>query len=222
MESFNERRKKYYNKNVDNIESEEYKYVNIQNLKHENCDKLRQTYINTCDNVRFVADIKQFYDSNWFYTYQSKIQNIQDYSTLKDLMIQLKVFKTILKIKEIDDITIVIPDVEQKLKKCISSRIKYKYLCVKPEHRNKQHDKEILRNIFHDERYHELKTLFVQMQKKFLELKTEKLKQRRKEDEQRRKDDELELEYLEIIGTSSSGSFTPVVKKSRRSRKKRH
>lgn len=209
--SFDTERKQFYKTN--DIQLYEHQYAQDSS---SNCQEIIQTYTSSCDQTRFVADIKQFFDSHWYDTYKNKISEISDYETLRDMQVELKRFKRLMKIPETDDIRYVIPDVEKRLVECIQSRIEYKYKCIRPEDRDRKHDMEILRQIFHRMRFAELKQLFTRIINRYIEIKTQKA-------EARRREEEFELEFLKTIGSNtSSDSFEPVVKRNKRSRPTRH
>ena len=219
---FREERKKFINqfKHSPKIQ-EEFFYTD--KYKNENVICSKKIYNQYCDETTMITNIDSFFDSGWYDNYNNTIDNISNYSEVKDLIIEFKRFKLILKIQD-DNIN----ELETNLLKCIIKRIQYKYKCILESERNIGHDVEYLKQIYHYNRMKELKYLFKRILDKRIELKEDEMK--RQKDEMKRQKDEMkrQKEFLEddieidknLSNTSSSDSFTPVVKNKKNSRKK--
>jgi hypothetical protein len=230
--------------NNSDISSQESEYISdISDISSEsrNCKDIQSDYKKECDKTTIITNIDDFFDNGFFYKYHNKINNIVEYIKIKDMMTQLLNFKNILKIHKKVNINGAL-EIEKSLNNCIKNRIIYKYKCIKKENRNKGHDVEILKQIYHSKRLKELKSLLLNINKKYIELmeihieeKKIRNEKRRKEDEERRKEDEedekkdnidLFIRKLEneiekkLTSEESSEIWQTVIKKKKNSRRK--
>jgi hypothetical protein len=182
--------------NNSDISSQESEYISDISSESRNCKDIQSDYKKECDKTTIITNIDDFFDNGFFYKYHNEINNIVEYIKIKDMMTQLLNFKNILKIHKKVNINGAL-EIENSLNSCIKNRIIYKYKCIKKENRNKGHDVEILKQIYHSKRLKELKSLLLNINKKYIELmeihieeKKIRNEKRRKEDEERRKEDE--------------------------------
>jgi hypothetical protein len=246
--SFRKDRQKFINNS--DISSQESEYISNTDISSEsqNCKNIQSDYIKECDKTTIITKIDYFFDNGWFLNYNKKINNIVEYKDIKDLMIQLFDFKKILKIHKNIDLNNEL-EIEKKLNDCIKNRIIYKYKCIKKENRNKGHDVEILKQIYHIKRLKELKLLLLKINKKYIELmeikhkrrieqekrraeeekrRAEEEKRRAEEEKQRIKEDEIDIfiKKLEnnieekLTSEESSEMWQTVIKKKKNSRRK--
>lgn len=175
-------------------------YTNEYKNEKVNCNS-DNFYTKYCDETSLITNIDEFFDNGWFDKYNTEINNTTNYKKVKDLIIEFKRFKTILKIQDnkIDE-----SKIEKDLLQCIIKRIQYKYKCILEKNRDIGHNVEYLKQIYHYNRYTELKELFKKILNKRIELKKDFLQ------------DDIEIDET----LNSSESFTPVVKKKKNSRKK--
>lgn len=178
-------------------------YTNEYKNEKVNCNS-ENFYTKYCDKTSLITNIDEFFDNGWYTKYNNMIENIINYKTVKDLIIELKKFKIILKIQE-DDKNLEYK-IEKNLLQCIIKRIQYKYKCILENDRDIGHNVEYLKQIYHYNRYIELKELFKKILNKRIEIKKDFLQ------------DDIEID--ETLNTNSSDSFTPIVKKKKNSRKK--
>lgn len=225
--SFRSERKKYIDDSNISIEEADYNDNDNNTTNNINCKYIKETYIKKCDKTTIITNIDIFFDNNWYNTFNSKIANIIDYTEIKELMSKLLDFKTILKIHKNIDINEKL-QIEDDLINCIKNRIIYKYRCTLKETRNKGHDIEILKQIFHHKKLKELKELFMRINNKYIEFKEQINARRTREDLQRRQEDEIDLFLLKkklateerLSSEESSNLWKTVIKKKKNSRKK--
>lgn len=95
--------------------------------KNEKVDCSTNFYTKYCDNTTMITNIDMFFDFGWYNKYSNLIDNVINYSEVKDLVIEFKKFKLILKIQDdkMDETKI-----EKNLLECIRKRIQYKYKCI--------------------------------------------------------------------------------------------
>jgi hypothetical protein len=189
-----------------NIRSEEDKYVDVGNLKPrsaEGCKQLRSDYQEICKKASKVTDIKKFYNSGMYAYFSEKIPTITSITEVTAMMEEISELRTLIKLK--DELgpgqTI---QVEEYLITCIQKRVKFKYQCLSEQQRDKGHDAEILRHVFHHKRLRELTNLFFKVLKRYGDIKIAKQikrnrqngirsiqdEERRRQDEERRRQDE--------------------------------
>ena len=131
---------------------------------------------------------------------------------------------------------------KKNLFKCIVQRIEYKYKCLQyaqiSEKKRINHDKIILRQIFHYQRLRELTELLNEINEKYNQKKNESQQKRERRERIRRELEELEdlkedlkeeLEDLkeedeeeEDVASNSSKEYTPVVSKPKKKSMKKH
>jgi hypothetical protein len=168
-----------------------------------------------------IERIQEFYNDDWYNKCYNDIYNAT-YKDLKELLIRFKEFKIILEIKDTNNKDDLSFQIETDQYQCLKRRIEYKYNCISRQDRNIQHDVKILKQIYHYDKYIDLKTLFKRLIRKRAELKKEELERQREEFERQREERERQEEFFQddlemddIIngsGDGSSESFTPAVK----------
>jgi len=164
-----------------NLYKRNYKYQEdifyTDKYKNENVNCSTNFYNQYCDETTMITNIDEFFENGWYDKYNKEIDNTTEYKKVKDLIIELKRFKTILKIQDdkIDE-----SKIEKDLLKCIIKRIQYKYKCILEKNRDIGHNVEYLKQIYHYNRYIELKELFKKILNKRLELK--EIEKKRQED----------------------------------------
>lgn len=172
--------------------------------KNEDVNCVNNFYIEYCDETTMITNIDEFFDSGWYNKYNNLIDNITNYSEVKDLIIELKKFKLILKIQ---DDKMDKSKIEKDLLKCIIKRIQYKYKCILESNRDTGHNVENLKQIYHYNKLIELKKLFKQILDKRIELKEKFL------------EDDIEINKNL---SNTSGSFEPVKRKKKKNSRKKH
>ena len=218
MIKFQKQRKNFINRNINNINKIELKFLkeyNITEIKR-NCGELRNKYIKHCDKTGIIEDIDEFYDTDWFTDYSDKINHL-DYKILKELISKLNNFKMFLKV----DILYKTSNIENNLYECIKNRILYKYNCVLKQNRDKEHDAEVLRQIFNFEKLQELIILFKNLKTRYEEMKKER-QYRREEEYKRREEEDKTYEKIDKIYYGSSSTPYEDVKRKRSKKRKRY
>jgi len=172
--------------------------------KNEEVDCSTNFYTKYCDKTTMITNIDIFFDSGWYNKYSNLIDNIINYSEVKDLVIEFKKFKLILKIQDdkMDETKI-----ERNLLECIIKRIQYKYKCILETNRDIGHDVEYLKQVYHYNRLMELKELFKKILNKRMELKKQFF------------EDDIEIDQNL---SNTSGSFEPVKPKNKKNSRKKH
>ncbi len=171
--SFSKQREEFINGDARIQEPRFYRDDNID-LNRKQCTNLRRGYVASCDRTIIMSKISVFFDNGWFEKYDREIDSIteiEDYSRVKSLLTEFGTFKEILRTSKEIDTPYDTPRIENNLYDCIVNRIKYKYKCVERNRRDHGHDAEILRHVFHYEKYRELKELFKKIYEKRIELK---------------------------------------------------
>jgi hypothetical protein len=229
--SFRKYRYKFINSS--DISSEESNYNNIKDSR--NCQDIKKDYIKKCDKTIIITNIDVFFDNGFVTKYNDKIENIIEYKEIKELMTELLNFKKILKIHKTTDLNNEL-EIECDVNDCIKNRIIYKYKCITKENRNKGHDIEILKQIYHKKKLNELKILLLKINKKYIELMKERNEKRRTEDIKRREEDikrreedavdlfikKLENEIEEKLTSEESNEIWQTVIKNKKTSRKRH
>lgn len=221
--SLNKQRNKYQNSNLQNIDDVEDLYLETSSLESKSQSDytaLRREYKHLCTKSDVLTKVREFYVDKWFETTSKMINEIDSMKMLKEMKTELYKFKEVLSIREEiqDDVEM---NIENLVRQCIVKRITYKHTCIENPDRN--HDAEILRQVFYHERLKELKELFIKIKQRYISVKELQMQNRRKEEEKRRQEDIEELEFLKLSTESSSGTFQQIVPKreKRRSRKRR-
>ena len=158
---------------------------------------------------------------------KNEIDNIQELSKTKESLLRIKHFYTLNKLN------LDLYEVNDKLlgyiTKCVDKRIKYKFKCIDEKNRDSKHDAEILRHEFYKEKYHQLRKLFIKIQRKHLEIKKKEYnqlyiqKQKLFEKERELLEDDLQFGDLTLSSDKDSTDFQPVTyKKRKRTRIKKH
>jgi hypothetical protein len=212
-------RKRFLGKNIKDITNIEKFYLEskspVSKSKTE-CQSIRKEYKESCKKSDILNSLEIFYKENWLDETSQKIDQIGNMKELRELKTELYRFKSLLRIKEEVEENIEL-DIEKMIVKCIKNRISYKYYCTKNPDKN--HDYEILRHIFYQERLQELKILFLKIKERYILVKEKITERRRQQNERRRQEDEENLleerEEMNYIKTSNSDSssdtFIPVV-----------
>lgn len=131
--------------------------------------------------------------------YKDRVKSISSLTQMKRILEEFSAFIDIVKVKNLMNPGDTL-QIEHVLITCIESRIKYKYECIDPATRNRGHDAEILRHIFHHKSLREFDKLYRLLLKQYQDIKIAKAilkrrqsNQRQIEDERRRKEDELRV-----------------------------
>lgn len=191
----------------------------LQNSSGKSCQEIQKDYKSNCRAAMTMSKIREFYDSNFFTTYNNKIVTELRLKELKKIMETLFKFKNILLIK--DDIEEFQPKIQHSAQKCIEGRIEFKYKCMKQRDRDTNHDIELLRHVFYSDKFNELLKLFRSLKRQY-----KKALKAFEEDAitiQEIRDMDPSQNKTESSSSDSSGEpYQPVVKKKtqRTSRKK--
>ncbi len=210
--TFNQQRRKFISDNLNRIVEFEQPFLITTDLR---CSQIKNIYSKNCNKAQTVSKIREFYDTNWYSQYSNQIQVINNLKDLKLLMEKLQYFKTLLKISE-DFNESEMLQMEDFINKCVQYRIQFKYQCLKEDERNKEHDAEILRVIFHSQRFSELKQLFIEIKQKYREELDIEKSRRLKEMKRQQEVDEIiaDIEKLSDGSQESLGEpFQIVVSK---------
>ena len=207
---FRQERKNFVNLYKRNPKIQEDIYY-TNKYKNENVDCSRNFYTKYCDKTTMITNIDTFFDEGWCNKYSNLIDNIINYSEVKDLIIEFKTFKLILKIQDdkIDETKI-----EKNLLECIRKRIQYKYKCILESNRDIGHNVDYLKQIYHYNRLIELKDLFKKILNKRMELKEIEMMRQKQFFE-----DDIEIDQNL---SNTSGSFEPVKPKKKKNSRKKH
>jgi hypothetical protein len=229
--SLSKQRNKFLRSNLETIDEVEGLFVNTDKLlehSEQRCKTLKKEYKHLCTKSDILTKVREFYVDDWYSTTSQMIDTLDSMKRLREMKTELCKFKEILRIKEEiqEDVEM---DIEKTIQQCIIKRITYKHMCVKKQDRN--HDAEILRQVFYHDRLQELKTLFVKIKQRYIYVKEKQILKRREEDKKRQEEDkkrqeeeEEELKFLKMSSSENSGgTYQFVVSKrdKRRSRKKR-
>jgi len=184
--------KKHIKQNkIENLESSfigKELYQNIkkatnQDIYSEQCKKIIDDYEYDCKktNAKNINKISEYYDINFkngIDKFKKKVKN--DIKELNNFLEQLR-------------------SIGRNLKKCLNGRIKYKYLCIEFNDRNKEHDHPIIKGILY---YKKLEEFLFELEEEISNEKEVKEKQikinrekRRIEEEKRRIEEEKDLEF---------------------------
>lgn len=214
---FRQERDKFVNLYKRDPEKQEDIYY-TNKYKNEIVDCSKNFYTKYCDNTTMITNIDVFFDLEWYNTYKNLIDNIINYSEVKDLVIEFKKFKLILKIQDdkIDETKI-----EKNLLECIRRRIQYKYKCILESNRDIGHNVEYLKQIYHYNRYIELKELFKKILNKRMELKETELIRQKEEANRQKEFFEDDIEIDKNL-SNTSASFEPVKPKKKKNSRKKH
>lgn len=71
---------------------------NSDNFYTLNAERVSGQSTKYCDETSLITNIDEFFDNGWFDKYNTEINNTTNYKKVKDLIIEFKRFKTILKI----------------------------------------------------------------------------------------------------------------------------
>lgn len=161
-----------------------------QDIYSEQCKKIIDDYEYDCKktNAKNINKISEYYDINFkngIDKFKKKVKN--DIKELHNFLEQLR-------------------SIGRNLKKCLNGRIKYKYLCIEFNNRNKEHDHPIIKGILY---YKKLEEFLFELEEEISNEKEIKEKQikinrekrrieeekRRIEEEKRRIEEEKDLEF---------------------------
>lgn len=224
-------RNNFINTNKHDISFIEKRYTNEINKKEifskQKCKSLRSDYVFNCEKSEILSKIREFFDDNWYKNMKNEIDNIHELSKTKESLLRIKHFyalnKLNLDLHEVND------ELFGYITKCIDKRIKYKFKCIDEKNRDSKHDAEILRHEFYKEKYHQLRKLFIKIQRKHLEIKKKEYnqlyiqKQKLFEKERELLEDDLQFGDLTLSSDKDSNDFQPVTyKKRKRTRIKKH
>ena len=157
---------------------DEIKKITGQDIFSEQCKKIIEDYEFDCKktNAKNINKISEYYDKNFkngINQFKKKVKS--DINELNSFLTQLRSIGT-------------------NLKKCLKGRIKYKYLCIEFNNRDKNHDHPIIKGILY---YKKLEQFLFELEEEISqekEIKENQIKinreKRRIEEEKRRIEEE--------------------------------
>jgi len=185
--------KKHIKKNkIEDLESEfignelfvQLNKIDEQDIYTDQCRKIIEDYEYDCKktNAINIEKITKYYDKNFKNGIDECKKRVKN------------------DIKELNEFLKQLQSMGRNLKKCLTGRIKYKYICIKFDNRNENHNHPIIKGIMY---YKKLEEFLFELEDEIShekEIREREIKNKREkrriEEERRRIEEEKELDFL--------------------------